>query len=162
MTLRPMEITFKTGSKKIKEIENMNIVDYMEKYIIKERDWRPKYNIKKRELSILKFDQQEVIECGFSDSEDDKDDQNEDDINNLLKIMSRERTVKIDLCWGNMSENFFHDSTTNFYQNHNNEHIEYSVRRKCHRRSYNHVVFDSEFILVTTDLGNLISYDTQS
>jgi hypothetical protein len=157
---RPMEIALKTGSKRLKELESTNIIDYIDKHVIKGRNWKPRYDIKDRELSLLDFNQHEVIECGFSDSEDDDDNNDDnDDINYLLRRLNRERVVKIDIGWGHISEDFFCDAE-NHYQNNDNQHIEYSIRKRCARKSYNHIIYDRDF-LMAADCGydNSISYN---
>jgi hypothetical protein len=53
-----MPITFKTGSEKFHDLENSSITNYIEKYMIRNRDWIPSYDRMKKRLSILDVNKQ--------------------------------------------------------------------------------------------------------
>jgi hypothetical protein len=140
---KPTEITNKTGNKHLKEIENMSVVEYVEKNVIKNNEWKLDYDYTRNELCILESATYEAIH---------------------INLFNATKTTTESLMIASISNNSFHDYT-NFYS-HRNNYVEYPIKKNS---GYYALLWTNNYfgvILGTTDfvafIDNNICVDKKS
>ncbi|AYV83515.1 MAG: hypothetical protein Hyperionvirus7_86 [Hyperionvirus sp.] len=127
---RPIEITLDRNIQRFRSIRANNVIEYIDKYVIAGKDWRPNYDWKRRRLSVMEFDKIQVTEW---DS----------------KVVSYQDFM---VCL--VGEKEFEHFGLNGYRNDKNEYINYSVK---HQGSLNLVEYDRDNLIVS-NYPNYVRY----